>query len=248
MAEHGEIGRIEAAYRDRDAASGLSIYRHANPAYQFHTQHLEWALMRALRREGFAIEGTRVLEVGAGTGTYLDRLVEFGAAEGVGVDLMEHRVQEGLRLHPRLDLRVGNGTELPFEPASFDLVSQFTCLSSVLDDGVRSAIAAEMWRVLRPGGLIVSYDLRPTPGVVQAAGRAYRRLTGRTLADSGTPTAPVSTEQLDQLFPGATIDARPVSLNFDLASIAGRSRVAAEGLALLPFLRTHLLALARKPA
>jgi len=248
VSEPVEIDRIEAAYRDRDAASGPSVYRHANPAYQFHLQHLEWALMKALRGQGFELEGERVLEVGAGTGTFLDRLVEFGAAEGVGVDLIEHRVEAGRRLHPRLDLRVGNGAALPFEDGSFGVVAQFTCLSSVLDPGIRAAIAAEMWRVLRPGGLIVSYDMRPTPGPVRLAGRIYRRVTGNQQADAGTPTAPVSKEELARLFPGTAIDARPVSLNFDLGFLAARSRALAEALAHVPFLRTHLLATARKPA
>jgi SAM-dependent methyltransferase len=242
-----EIERIEAAYRERDAA-GPSIYRYANPAYQFHLQHLEWALMRALRRQGFALEGARALEVGAGTGTYLSRLVEFGAASGVGVDLMEHRIELGRQCHPQLDLRVGNGAELEFEDGSFDLVAQFTCLSSVLDPGTRAAVAAEMWRVLAPGGLIVSYDMRPTPAVVRAAGSAYRRLRGAAHPDSGTPTRPVSKEELARLFPAAQVDARPVSLNFELAFLAARSRALAETLAHVPFLRTHLLATARKPA
>ena len=246
MTDPIESDRIAAAYRERDA-SGPTIYTHANPAYQFHLQHLEWALMRALRRQGFGLAGARVLEVGAGTGTFLDRLVEFGAAEGVGVDLVEHRVELGRRLHPRLDLRVGDGAGLPFEDGAFDLVTQFTCLSSVLDAGVRSAIAAEMWRVLRPGGLIVSYDLRPTPAAVRLAGRAYRRLTGSESGDAATPTTPLPAAELARLFPTAPADVRAVSLNFDLAFLAGRSRALAEALAQLPFLRTHLLALVRKP-
>ena len=33
-------------------------------------------------------------------------------------------------------------------------------LSSILDDGVRHAIASEMLRVLRPGGAVLWYDIR----------------------------------------------------------------------------------------
>ena len=56
-----------------------------------------------------------------------------------------------------------NAAELPFPDGEFDLVTHFTCLSSVLDPGLRAAIAAEMWRVVRPGGVVLSFDMRPAP-------------------------------------------------------------------------------------
>jgi hypothetical protein len=72
-------------------------------------------------------------------------------------------------------------------------------------------------------------------------------VTGRGPGDGGTPTAPVSAEELRRLFPGGTVREHAVSLNFDLAVVAGRSRALAALLAVLPPLRTHLLAVVHKP-
>ena len=85
---------------------------------------------------------------------------------------MEDRIAIARERYPRLELVAGDATSLPWPEQSFDLVTQFTCLSSVLDHDVRRAIAAEMWRVLAPGGAIVSYDARAPRGPI----RAFRRL------------------------------------------------------------------------
>jgi SAM-dependent methyltransferase len=159
-----ELDRIRDAYARRDAG-GASPYSFANPTYQLHVQELEWRLLRTLD----ALAGSSVLDVGCGSGDMLQRLVELGAASGTGIDLMEERVEAGRRLYPNLDLRAGDAAELPFEDGSFDLVLQLTCLSSVLEDDVRARIGAEMWRVTRPGGAVVSYDMRPLPGLAKGA-------------------------------------------------------------------------------
>ncbi len=72
---------------------------------------------------------------------------------------MEDRVAEGRKRYPALQLQVGSATELPFADGEFDLVTQFTCLSSILDDEVRLAVAREMRRVAA-GGWVLSFDMR----------------------------------------------------------------------------------------
>ena len=47
----------------------------------------------------------------------------------------------------------------PFADGAFDLVTQFTCLSSILEPDVRSTVADEMRRVTRASGAC-SYDMR----------------------------------------------------------------------------------------
>src|SRR5260370_42259412 len=48
--------------------------------------------------------------------------------------------------------------QLSFHDASFDLVMSFVVFSSILNESLCQLIADEMWRVLRPGGLILLYD------------------------------------------------------------------------------------------
>jgi SAM-dependent methyltransferase len=235
-----EIDRIAAEYRRRDAAAAGPA--HADPAQLAHLQDLEWQLVRSLGAVGIALTGAEVLDVGSGSGFLLHRVVELGAARGTGLDLMEDRVEAGQARYPQLQLVQGNAAALPFGDASFDLVTQFTCLSSVLDASLRATIAAEMWRVLRPGGAVVSYDMRPPWKPLGAAGRVARRRGG----PAWTPVTTIGEAELRRLFPGE-LTLRAVSLNAALPARIRRRRGLALVLQALPALRSHHLAVVRKP-
>ena len=217
MTEEAELDRARAAYRERDAQE--SPYRWDNPGYVGFVQGIERALLRAIADAGAPLAGARVLDVGCGTGYYLHRLLEYGAAEAHGVDLVPERIEEGRARYPSLDLRVGNAAELPFGDGELDLVTQFTCLSSIVDDDVRLAAAREMQRV---GGWVLSYDMR-------SAGKG-----------GGTQVVALDGPELRRLF-GEPAVLRRVSLRFDLWQALGRHAFAAQALAALPPLRSHLL-------
>ena len=120
-------------------------------------QGVERALLQALDDAGVPLAGARVLDVGCGSGYFLHRLREYGAGECHGIDLMENRIAAGREALPGADLRVGSATELPYADGEFDLVTQFTCLSSILDDEVRLAAAREMRRVAARLGPLVRH-------------------------------------------------------------------------------------------
>lgn len=230
-----EATRIREAYERRDAEGGPGIYRPGDPALEFHVAEVERALLDAVD-----IAGRTVLDVGCGSGDMLARMVELGAAGGAGIDLVEGRIGDGRRRHPQLDLRSGDAAHLPWGDGEFGVVTQFTCLSSVLDDEVRAQILREMWRV---GEKIVSYDLRVPPAPVRLAGRA---LAGRAPQDP-MPVRPLTLGEIRAALPRtARVDARVVSLNFALAGVARRSRAVARALAALHPLRSHLLVAASR--
>ena len=172
----------------------------------------------------------RILDVGCGDGSFLRRLVSWGAdpTDLAGVELQETRVAAAQRIEPCLDVRQADASALPFEDASFDLAFQLTVFSSILQPEMRQAVAREMARVLRPGGCVVSYDFR--------------------VARDRRNTRPIRVAELRSLFPGFTVDARRVTLVPPLArALAGRSWLLCELLELVPLLRTHELVLLRKP-
>jgi glycosyltransferase involved in cell wall biosynthesis/SAM-dependent methyltransferase len=239
--------QIRAAYERRDAAkesAGAPDYR--QPEYLAYLQDLEWQQMAALSAAGIRLDGIEVLDVGAGSGQLLHRLIEFGAARGVGVELMPSRVAAARERYPALEMIAGNASDLPFPGGSFDLVTQYTCLSSIRDPGLRSAVAAEMWRVLRPGGVILSYDLEPSLGPIAAAGAALRRRRGPGAAE-WTPVEPLSADDIAALFPGEVLVNRSIALNTSLPAVLRARRGLALALSALPPLRSHRLVIVRKP-
>jgi hypothetical protein len=116
----------------------------------------------------------------------------------------------------------------------------------VLDRDLRGRIAAEMWRVLSPGGAVVSYDMRSTPTAVVGLQRVAATLRRSAVAATGTATAPVELSDLRGLFPDGVLSGRSLTLATDLAALAERSIVVARALQLVPSLSTHLLVVARK--
>jgi SAM-dependent methyltransferase len=143
-----------------------------------------------------------VLDVGTGSGLLANRLREVGASEVVGVDLMAERIQQARQRYLALTFEQASATALPFDDDAFDVVAQFTCLSSILDEATRRRVAAEMWRVLRPGGTIISYDLRSSPRPIRALGRLARR---RADSAGWTPVTGIDVDELREFFPGEPV-------------------------------------------
>jgi ubiquinone/menaquinone biosynthesis C-methylase UbiE len=178
------------------------------------------------------LAGHPVLEVGCGTGGELARLLELGASSSDlhGVDLQEERVLAGREAQPGLDLQVAGGDALPFADAVFDLLLAITLFSSVLDDALAERVAAEMLRVLRPGGAVLWYDLRvDTPANSNVRGLGPHRIA--------------------RLFPGCRRKLRRLTLLPPLARRLGPLASVLYGpLAAVPALRSHLFGLILKPA
>jgi len=99
----------------------------------------------------------RTLEVGVGTG--LNFPLYGGDVELTGIDVnpgmltMAHR--RATELDRGVDLREGDAEMLPFPDASFDTV---VCTLAVCSVAGRGAAIAEMYRVLRPAGLLLLLD------------------------------------------------------------------------------------------
>ena len=88
----------------------------------------------------------RILDVGCGTGANLQMLSNFGVAEGVDVSA---EALDFCRARGLAKVKQGAAEALPFEDASFDLVTGLDVVEH-LDDDV--AGLKEMRRVLRPRG------------------------------------------------------------------------------------------------
>jgi len=225
-----EETRIHAAY-DRRAQAGRS-YSWADEGHLFIVQEIERRMLGALKREQLIPLASRsILEIGCGNGHWLRELIKWGAtpANLTGIDLRDDRLALARRLSPSgVKYQKGNAAHLEFPGGSFDIVLQATVFTSILDAGLRRQIAAEMLRVLRPGGIVLWYDFRvnnPRNADVRGVGRA----------------------EIARLFPGCELDLARATLLPPLArGLARYSWLACQLLSLIPWSCTHYLGTIRK--
>ncbi|MEV7770290.1 methyltransferase domain-containing protein [Kitasatospora sp. NPDC086791] len=118
-----------------------------------------------LARLSGARPGDRALDVGCGTG-YLtlcvaDAVGPTGSALGIdpSPDVLAHARRRAVR-HPQCAFADGIAEDLPGPDGGYDLVVSSLMVHHLPED-VRARAAAEMYRVLRPGGRLLLADFRP---------------------------------------------------------------------------------------
>ncbi|HEX4090485.1 MAG TPA: class I SAM-dependent methyltransferase [Trebonia sp.] len=92
--------------------------------------------------------GDRLLDVACGSGLSIE-LARLRGAVGHGLDASPRLVAVARDRSPGCDIRVGDMHALPWDEASFDVVTSFRGIWGTTPDAV-----AELYRVLRPGGRI----------------------------------------------------------------------------------------------
>ncbi|HEV2362296.1 MAG TPA: class I SAM-dependent methyltransferase [Acidimicrobiales bacterium] len=101
----------------------------------------------------------RAVDLGCGLGTEANHLQSLGW-EVAGVDLSPVALDMARRTHPHVSYLLADLRMLPFRSGEFDLAVDRGCFH-YLPPGDRSAYAASVGRVLRPGGrLLLRASLR----------------------------------------------------------------------------------------
>lgn len=228
-----ELAEIERRYARRTEQGKGNLYDPLLPVNIALRQERERAMMVMLRRflAGRPLQSLRILEIGCGNGRNLVDFINWGAKPEncVGNELLTDRVALArANTLPATTILQGDASALDLPDGSFDIILQSTVFSSILDEGLRQAVAANMWRLLAPNGGIFWYDFTidnpHNPDV------------------TGIPQAKVKA-----LFPQARYDAKKVTLAPPLARRVVRiSPILYPILNTLPFLRTHVVALLRK--
>jgi SAM-dependent methyltransferase len=161
------------------------------PLDQFHTRGI---LATAELATAAALEPSiRVLDLGCGIGGPARYFAATFGCKVTGVDLSPSFIDAATYLTVRCGLsdratfQVGNALHLPFEDAAFDTVFLQHVAMNIED---RTALYAEVRRVLTPGGRFVTYDLVLRDGdVVYPAPWARDASTSFLLSEGDTRTA-----------------------------------------------------------
>jgi SAM-dependent methyltransferase len=162
MSNQAEPERINQVYRQWHGAAALGRHDWFRPEIVSQQAARARVLAGLLSRTvGQDLSAVRVLDVGCGSGGFLRQLIDWGATPShlAGTELQQHRLDHarlltapGVRWHlGRLDAFPDNGV---------DLVSAHGVFSSLQDEDARRELAAEMWRVLKPGGWTMIFDVR----------------------------------------------------------------------------------------
>lgn len=229
--DQAELDRIRSVYEKYARDAGKQGAWADGTAHRFQLER-KWARIReGLRREALVPSECRILDLGVFIGTDCPSLLQAGFRPEalIATDLNERSVRSARAKYRWLRALAGDGTKLPFRDEAFDVVYQSTMISSVLDASRRVAILKEAGRVLRSGGVFISYDMRyPNPW------NRHTRPLGLAELRNAFAGWILSTESLT----GIPQIIRPLSkVSLPLCRLVEA----------VPIFRSHLLAFARKP-
>ena len=118
--------------------------------------------------------GQRILDLAAGTGTSSMALLGDGVSV-VAADFSKGMLEVGKKRHPELEFAFADATKLPFKDSEFDAVTISFGIRNVVD--VDKALS-EMFRVTKPGGVLVVCEFSHPKGIF---GKLYKFYLRRVL-------------------------------------------------------------------
>jgi SAM-dependent methyltransferase len=139
---------------DDDGRRAARVFDALGPSYETafahseaHRRSLEWLL-------GRLTPGSRVLDVGSGTGRPTAETLARAGHEVLGVDVSPVMVELAARQVPEAEFRCLDARELPLAEGSLDAVCVYFSLLQ-LDRAHQAALVGRLARALRPGGSLV---------------------------------------------------------------------------------------------
>jgi SAM-dependent methyltransferase len=134
------------------------------------TQYNKWmyrlrarVFQRVARGLGVGWSSARVLDVGSGTGFYVDQWHQLGVPKVVGVDITEVAVEQLRRRFPgdefeRLDVGKESAGDWQLKAGSFSAVSAMDVLFHIVDDAEYAQAFRNIAALLKPGGWFIWSD------------------------------------------------------------------------------------------
>jgi 2-polyprenyl-3-methyl-5-hydroxy-6-metoxy-1,4-benzoquinol methylase len=140
--------------------------------------------LRRMRATGMDFTGAEVLDVGSGTGFYVERWRELGARKVVGLDLTTVATEQLRRRFPAdefhlVDIGSGDLSEDagPLAGRQFDAASCFDVLFHIIDEQHFETAIENIAALVRPGGLFALSDYFVHPKAMERSIRAPHRVS-----------------------------------------------------------------------
>ena len=188
------------------------------------------------------LQGVKVLDVGCGTGFFVDWYTKRGA-DLTGVDITTVSVERLAARYPRGTFLTRDISSAAFEaPGPFAIVNMWDVMYHIVEPDAFDRALANIARILQPGGRFLTTDWFAGPADVRVADH----VRARTLATYASRFGPLGLE-LESLTPLYGLLNRRV-LGGTLDNRLGPLYYAIDGLARTPSPRNLSLALWRKRA
>jgi SAM-dependent methyltransferase len=118
------------------------------------------ALNELFKRRDWPVEGKAVLDVGCGTGFFVDHWLQRGASRVTGVDVTEVSVERLEKRFPKARFVLADVSEPGLDvDGTFDYVSIFDVLYHIVDDKRFEQAVANLSRLCRPGSRVIVTDM-----------------------------------------------------------------------------------------
>ena len=123
-------------------------------AYDVFAPDTNMRIIDAVVRLGRFSPGARIVDLGCGSGAFT-ALLQARGFQAVGLDLSPKLISIARQKYPSVEFLEGDVERLPFSDASFDGVLLSGIVHHLPDP---SRCAAEVHRILKPGGHFVAFD------------------------------------------------------------------------------------------
>jgi len=151
------------------------VYSPRSPVGFYTRSRMHHSFMRLLNKHNIVLSDKTILDIGCGTGDWLCFISELrGSSTGlVGIDITGHRIEKARSINPGIEFVMGDAAALPFDDASFDIVTQFVTFEHFLDNETLAKACREVSRVLKASGFLIWYDLLPFPPGADPINRGF---------------------------------------------------------------------------
>ncbi|MFN8670985.1 MAG: methyltransferase domain-containing protein [Candidatus Sericytochromatia bacterium] len=224
--ENKEVNKkeVDSEYKDSD-----NKYHILSPISYYLLSSKEKALNAFLSKYYLrTLPNMKIMEVGFGNGSDILNLIKYGAAPRniYGTERSKDNYENFKYKVPDANLRKVDNFILPYPNNLFDIVIQSNVLSSINDEDSRKKLASEMFRLIKKGGKVFSYD--------------KKSVVNNNIA--------INKAELKKLFPEATnIITKNITLNEGMAQFfADKSIVLCQILEDFSFLNSHYYTIIEK--